>query len=256
MKLTTLFAFFLLLFSITVCAQEIDVNRKTGLVTVNGKEYCYIQPASKGAVKQFNVQNLQHQDLIFISENEGRQYDRETQSFVGDDYRIVFLGTHNWCTAKSDGIGFNNFQKIARLLVKEQLLQDNAVLPESERLFIRKNHGIFATRIEPATRPVRPSSATTPKDTSNASFVYVDMLDGDKFLRNGKVVGTYSRAATTPETIHFYSADDVKVATAVRRDDEWELSTNTDGKKVTLRYYSTGTIDRLFGYLLQRGYLK
>jgi hypothetical protein len=256
MKLTTLSAFFLLLCSITVRAQDIDVNRKTGLVTVNGKEYCYIQPANKGAVKQFNVQNLLHQDLIFISENEGRQYDREAQSFVGDDYRIVFLGTHNWCTTKSGGIGFNNFQKIARLLVKEQLLQNNAVLPESERLFIRKNHGIFATRIEPGAQPVPAAPVTATKDSSNNTYTYVDMLDGDRYLRNGKVVGTFSRAGSAPETLYFYGADDVKVATAVRKGDEWEVSTNKDGKKVTLRYYNTGTIDRLFSYLLQKGYLK
>jgi hypothetical protein len=256
MKPTTFIAFFLLLFSVTTYAQKIDVDRKSGLVTVDGDAYCYITPTTKSFVRQFLVQNLQHQDLIFVSENEARRYNRETQTFEGDDYRVVFLSTHNWCTAKSVGAGFNNYQKIARLLVKEHLLQDNAVLPESERLFIRANHGVFATRIEPATQPARSAPIAAAGDTSKGAYAYIDMLNGDKFLRNGKVVGSFSRSGSTPETLHFYGANDVKVATAVRSGDEWELTTLSDKQTVILRYNSTTPIDKLFGYLLEKASLK
>jgi hypothetical protein len=262
MKPTALLSALLLLLCHSAIAQRIDVDRKSGLVTIDGREYCYIVPASKGSVKQFNVQNLLHQDLIFVSENEAKQYNRESQTFEGDDYRLVFLGTHNWATANSGGFGYNNYQKIARMLFRERLLEGNAVVPESERLFIRARHGIFVTRIEPGTIAIQPNTATVPVKSETrldeigaAESVPAHYLKDDKFYTGTRAIGSFTRSKTGPETVNIYSTDDTKVASAVHNGDEWTLSTS-DGKRVTLRYYSNSTIERLFEYLISKGYLK
>jgi hypothetical protein len=256
MKYCTALLAILLMTAGTLCAQNINVDRNTGLVTVNGNEYCYIVPTSKGVVHQFNVQNLQHQDLIFVSENEGRQYNRETQTFEGDDYRVVFLGTHNWCTANSSGIGLSNYQKITRMLLQARILQNDSVVPESERLFIRNNRGIFVTKIEAGTVPKAGAPQADRGKAGKPAPVVADYLKEDRYYRNDKLVGSFTRSNGQTEVLQFFGSDDVKVATAVRNGDEWDITTTSDGRKVTLRYYSSNTVGRLFDYLLTKGYLK
>ncbi|RYZ20716.1 MAG: hypothetical protein EOO16_15720 [Chitinophagaceae bacterium] len=240
-------------------AQEVDVDRKSGLVTVNGREFCYIVPTGAGRVRQFNVQNLQRQDLILVTENEGKVFNSRSQAYEGDDYRMVFLGTHNWCTANSRGLTYNNYLRIARLLVDERLIQDNSVHPEAERLFVRKNQGIFNTRIEPGKQPAQTESTSTASGAisgkspvAHAPASRLEVLQGDKYLIDGVVVGTFTRKG---DAVQLYSANDVKVATAVRKGDEWELHTPSDEKRVSLRYYEDKSIERLFRYLQEKNYL-
>ncbi|TCJ14484.1 hypothetical protein EPD60_10880 [Flaviaesturariibacter flavus] len=251
----TFFLSLLLLAANLLRAQDIDVDRKTGLVTLNGREFCYIVPTSKGQVKQFNVQNLQHRDLIFVSENEGKRYNPQTQTYEGDDYRVVFLDTRNWCTTMGRGLGHNNYHKIARMLVAERLLQDGAVVPESERLFVRKNHGVFNTRIEPAESV---GKAGTGIEAPAAGQV---RIAGDKAYLGDRVIGSFrgNRTESTGEEAYtIYGPDDVQVATILRADQkaDWRITIPAENKSYMLRYYPDRAVERLFQSLVEKGYLK
>jgi hypothetical protein len=251
--------FFCLILALTTLAgmaQKYDVSRKTGLMTLDERPYCYIIPANNGGTKQFIVRDLQQQDLILVSENEGRKWNRETQAFEGDEFRFVFLQSHGWCGANSGGLSYNNYMRIAKILVRENLIVGGVVAATSEQNFIRKNAGVAGTVSSPS-QPAAPTAtpAAAPAATTTATTI---RIAADKIYTGNKLVGSFSRTAEEGESITVYNVDDVIVARAKRAitGGDWDIEIAREQKKLGLRYYADRSIERLLQFLYDKGHLK
>jgi hypothetical protein len=243
-----------------IFAQDIIVDKKTGLVKVDGKDAFYLVPTNKTFLsKDLRLENINHKELAYIrSENIQEGQTRQYMTFT-------FSATGNYCDA-SDYISFNTSKTLAKAIVAARLIVNDEISEDAERKFIVMHKGSFlkdpnAPKPAEVNVTVNNNTAAAGSGTPAAPAQPADILIKENRIYNSsELVGSFKKSVSgTLDVISVYSKDDTKVADAkhVANDNnaDWDIVL-ADGKKVTVLYNATTPLEKLFKYLVEKNYLK
>lgn len=250
MKKILFIAGMLLSATLSMQAQDLDVDKKTGLVQVDGKDAFYLTPKNKQFLESdFSLENLQHKELAYL---------KYTKYGNNSSYYMVFTKSGNQCSLY--GINpLNSMKQIAKNVAGANLVQDNAVSEEEERKFIILHNGRFIKDPALSTPPPPTERVIAPVESKQVSTGPADIsIKENKIYNNSEMVGVFKRASESGiTTVSVYNSNDAMVCKATHTDGndnaDWNLL--LDGKTVTLLYNSGAPLEKLFKYLAEKGYL-
>lgn len=226
-------------------AQDVDINKETNMVQVNGKDAFYLTPKNKQFLEcDYSLENLSHQELAYL---------KLTKYGSSICYNMVFTHSGNQCLLT----GFNSFgilKHLAKVVAGANLVQNNVVSNEEERKFVTLNGGTYmAPAPPPSTAPVADRSA------ERKNFAPAEIgIKGNKIYNNSEVAGIFkTQTVDGVTTISVYNNNDVMVCKASHKDNndnaDWDVL--IDGKAVTVLYNPGAPLEKLFKYLAEKGLL-
>ena len=241
-------------------SQDVEVNKTTGLVKVNGMDSFYAIKKNKELFNfDISIQNKNKEELAFL-----KYYDvntltwEERGSRQGTYHRLTFAKSSNTVNVFP---GMSTLKYVAKLFVTNKLIVNEAIDPAAERIFVVSNKGNLYQ--DPTPTPIN-VVINNPAPATNAptkAIVAADILvKGSNIYNGGELIGTFKRNISADSTlfINVYKKDDNKVCTAthpLKNDDaDWEVRF-TDDKTITLLYNPSSPIEKLFKFLVEKGYL-
>ena len=231
-------------------AQDVEVDKKTNIVQVDGKDAFMLVPKNKQFIESdYSLQNLQQKELAYLKLT---KYGNQV------NYFMVFTKTGNQCTLTGFGtVGV--IKHMSKIIAGANLVQGDAVSEEEERKFVILHNGSFVkdqnTPAAAAQEKVIPV-ATTDKHTG-AGPADISIKEG-KIYNNSEMVGVFKQSSDNGLTvINVYNNNDAMVCKATHLDGDNNADWNLilDGKAVTLLYNPATPLEKLFKYLAEKGYL-
>lgn len=142
---------------------------------------------------------------------------------------------------------------LAKQIAGANLVQNGAVSPAEERKFIVLHNGSFLQDPAPA-----PLERAVYNDPPRASAGPADIsLKERNIYNNSELVGIFRRTvAGNITTISVYNNTDALVCKATHPDDDnadWTIV--ADGKTASILYNPAAPLEKLFKYLVEKGYL-
>ena len=251
-----------LLVSVFVCAfqlsaQSVDVDKKTGLVTVDDKEAFYLEPKSMGMMTyDFSLQNLDHKEVAYLKHQEVPVRRKDGTTTTKTEYLMVFTKTGNLCTITGLSMLTGYMKPMAKMIASANLIQNGEVSPTEERKFITLNDGTFVNNTSLAPQKVVVSNTeSAPVRSSGPADI---SLKESKIYNNSEMVGVFKRTEDAGiTTISVYNNTDALVCKATHPnenpDADWTIV--SDGKSATILYNSAAPLEKLFKYLVEKGIL-
>jgi len=274
-----------LLYTVPAWAQKIDVEKKTGLISVDGRPSFYLVPINRVLfTADYALQNLQHEELAYLKAEQLPTYSPALGNSTELYYSFTFSRSGNYCELH----GFNSFsvtKSLARNIAAANLIQGNQITEAAERKFIVIHNGVFLNA------PNEPDYAGAGNDNNrddNRNDDPVQMRDqrddrnNDRNndrpdnrddhpqpmninIHNGHIydgdelIGNYTQPAdkSGKMIVRITGVDRQLIATASRglkATDDWKL-VMADGTKLTIRYYKESPLVKLFAYLADKRYL-
>jgi hypothetical protein len=238
----------LVILSTQLWAQDVEVEKNTGLVKIDGVDVFYLTPKNKKIfVCDYSLENLQHKELAYLK-----------YSQYGNDnfYYMVFTQSGNQCTLKYNSI-LGNIKQIAKMIAGASLVQNDAISETEERKFIILHHGNFIK--DPNQAPPVVEKVIVNNDNQRKTPIVADIIiKEDKIYNNSELVGVFKSKVEEGKTIiSVYNANDAMIckASRVEADKNADWSLLLDEKSVTLLYNPTTPLEKLFKYLVEKGYL-
>ncbi|RYY88573.1 MAG: hypothetical protein EOO15_08560 [Chitinophagaceae bacterium] len=246
-----------LMISTALHAQNVDVDKKTGIVKVDGKEAFIIETIGKGGAKGYSVQNLAKKEFVFVqNEVVGQSYNQSSRRMQDDvKMRFTFTATGNSCLVSSPILSFSYYKIIATVVARGRLLENESVSLESERRFVVSNGGQYRPVEQPVVVQV---SAPAPATAAVAASIQVK---GNRIYNHDEAIGSFKQSTDGGfEVIQVYSSSDQKVAVARhaqgKPDEDWSITLSADNRNVSVLYNTATPLERLFQYLTEKGILK
>lgn len=257
-KIITLFITCLI--AVVSFSQDIEVDKNTGLVKVDGRDSFYLIKKNKGIMgwADLSFQNLNKEELAYFTDKKTEDLPyNERGSHVGTFYKVTFTETGNTANIFPDA--FSGIKAIAKKIINAGLIKDNQVNAKAERSFIISNDGkIFR---EPNDKPITVVVKTEPAVNPAVQKAPADILiKENKIYNNSELAGSFKKLtdANNITTISVYNKDDSKIATATHNNADanadWNLSTMADGKTTQLLYNNSTPLEKLFKYLAEKGF--
>lgn len=134
----------LLLSGITpLFAQQVDFDKKSGLITVDGKPLFYLMGKNRVLFQSdYSLENLQHQELAYLKAEQQRIYSPGYGYTTETFYSMTFSNSGNYC--EIHGLtGFSMFKALAKNIAAARIVQNDAISVQAENKFIVMNNGIF-----------------------------------------------------------------------------------------------------------------
>jgi hypothetical protein len=232
-------------------AQDVDVDKKTGLVKVDGADAFYLTAKNKTILhNDYSLENLNHEELAYLKYEQDVRYTDRGEKSVGN-YRMVFTQTGNHCDLTEFSMITGIIKPIAKSIAAAQLVQNGAISLTEERKFIVLHNGAFARepiQRKPAAQKDQPV-AHAPADIS---------LKGNNIYNESELVGMYKITTDNGiSTILVYNGNDVLVCKASHEDgnDNADWNIQSDGKNITILYNSMAPLEKLFKYLVEKNML-
>jgi hypothetical protein len=242
-----------LFFSIGLFAQEIDVDKKTGLVSIDDKDAFYLVPKSMGllAENDYSLQNLDHKELAYLKHQDGTRYHSNGTTTTTNEYLMVFTKTGNQCVLKGFTLIGGTIRPMAKMIAAANLVQNGEVSETEERKFIILNKGSFVKNERVI---VVNNNDNTPRNIPPADI----SLKETNIYNNSEMVGVFRRMEEGGiTTISVYNNTDALVCKATHPSDnpnaDWTIV--ADGKTATILYNSNAPLEKLFKYLVEKGIL-
>lgn len=248
LKTSTLF-FFVILMAQGIYAQKakLSYDKKTDIISADNVPFAKMvrTPGDLiGLNKNYSIQNLEGEELVFLKYTLREHWDREEQKNVSTIwYEITF--TQSGARASIEkGLGMQKSGAM-KLAFQNDLIKDGKIDPEAEARFIHLFHGSYPT--------------SAPYE-SHAKVV----LNGNEILQEGNLIGKFLvKTITSPEMIEMmvlsvYSADGVKIAEAeapTTNAMEWAVVTLVDEKTYGFLYNAPNEKENLFDWLIDNNYL-
>ena len=249
----------LLTMSTSTFAQDVDVDKKTGLVTVDGTEAFYLTPKNKGIMSSdFALENLDHKELAYLKYTEGTKYTNNGTATT-TMYHMVFTESGNQCMLTDFSLLTGVMKPLAKRIVAASLVKDGAVSQMEERKFVTLNRGSFVRDAANSTSTNAAASRVQASDAPRSAAGPADIsLKDPNIYNNSELVGMYKRTVDAGvTTISIYNASDALVAKASHPDGDenadWTIV--ADGKTATILYNPAAPLEKLFKYLVEKGYL-
>jgi hypothetical protein len=250
---------FICINTLVAFTQNIEVDKNSGLVKVDGQDAFYLIFKNKGilSLKEISVENLAKEELAFIKERKVEELPwDEREGKAGVFYQFTFSETGN--TANIFPKGFSATKDISKAIVNAGLIKEGKMDPRSERNFVVSNNGtIFREPNKPVTVVVNnaPAGNTLPKAAVDIS------VKGNNIYNNSELIGSFKKSteAANLTTLSIYNKDDLKIATATHNDADanadWNLTTFADNKATQLLYNTAAPLEKLFKFLAEKGFL-
>ena len=230
-------------------AQDVDVDKKTGLITVDGKEAFYLTPKNKTIMtSDYALENLQHEELAYL------KYQEEGYgSHSVTTYHMVFTKTGNQCILRGFTMLTGTMKPMAKKIAGANLVQNGAVSEAEERKFIVLHNGSFLTDPNQPKEQARVVNNEPQRSAGPADIT----LKETNIYNNSELVGMFKRTVENDiTTITVYNTSDAMVCKANHPnagDADWSI--NADGKSVNILYNPAAPLEKLFKYLVEKGYL-
>ncbi|RZA02170.1 MAG: hypothetical protein EOP47_07980 [Sphingobacteriaceae bacterium] len=230
-------------------AQDVDVDKTTGLVKVDDKETFYLTPKNKSMMESdFSLENLQHEELAYLKLTKCN-----TGSGNSINYQMVFTQTGDQCMLSGFGT-FSIIKPLAKKIAGAGLVKNGKISDVEERKFILMNNGTFLK--SPASAPTEKVVVVdnTPKNNGPADI----SLKGTSIYNTSELVGIFKTSEDGDiSTLSVYNNNDALVckATHPRNNEEADWNLQLDGKTVTLLYNKNAPVEKLMKYLVEKGYL-
>lgn len=243
--------------AVTAVAQDVDVDKKTGLVMVDAKEAFYLTPKNKTIMhSDYALENLQHEELAYLKYAEVPKYTRSGGTSNQTVYQMVFTKSGNQCTIE----GFNLLSGVMKPLAKQiagaNLVKDGAVSLSEERKFIVLNHGTFLVDPYAASAPAENVRVVNNEPQKSAGPADISLKESNIY-NNSELVGVFKRTEENDvTTITVYNSSDAMICKAAHPNKDgadWEIM--ADGKTATILYNPAAPLEKLFKYLVEKGYL-
>lgn len=246
-----------------VLAQDVSIDKKSGLVQVNGKPAFYLSERNRILFDvDFSLENLQHTELAFIKLIKTKQWNSATRTY--DDvnfYTITFTKTKDFCELH-DINSFALKKSLSKNIAAAGLVVDGQISDAAEQKFIVIHNGIFFNDPRPAPPPVvvNVNGDGHGRNTGNNSGASINIsLNGDKIYNNDRLIGTFKSVNDGRRiTTSIYDQYDNKQAVADHvngTEDDWNLTLMQDGKRIQVRYHVDTPLIALFRFVVQEGYL-
>ena len=246
-----------LLCAFQLSAQSLDVDKKTGLVSLDDKDAFYLVPKSMGLMENdYSLQNLDHKELAYLKHQTATRYRNGSSSSV-TEYLMVFTKTGNQCTLTGFSLIGGIIKPMAKMIAGANLVQNGEVSEEEERKFITLNHGSFVKA--PSTQPEKAITVNTSNDNAPRNAGPADIsLKETNIYNNSEMVGVFKRTEETGvTTISVYNNTDALVGKATHPNDnpnaDWTIV--AEGKTATILYNSAAPLEKLFKYMVEKGIL-
>lgn len=125
-------------------AQRVDVDKKSGLITVDGKPSFYLMGKNRALFQaDYSLENLQHQELAYLKALQQPLYNPATNTNTTETFYVMtFTKTGNSCELHGY-TSFSIFKSLAKTIAAARLVQNNDVSVQEERKFIVMNNGQF-----------------------------------------------------------------------------------------------------------------
>jgi hypothetical protein len=252
---------FLALLFINANAQDIDVDKKTGLVQVDGKDAFYLKPKNKVLFSSdFSLQNMLGQELAYLKSTQGSRFNSATGTYQASQIFVVtFTQSANQCNI-TDFTSLSIIKSLAKTIVAANLVENNAISAASERKFVTMNNGTFFINpnAEQKKEPNIVVNVNTDQQSNHQKAAAVSiLLKNDKVYNNDELIANFKTNKTDAKTVlSIYNAKGELVCTASHPNndnDDWDLDINGTQKK--LLYNPTNPLEKLFTYLIDKGIL-
>ncbi len=133
----------LLLQILPAIAQKIEVEKKTGLITVDGTPSFYLTSRNRILFNaDYALENLQHQELAYLKYLQQPTYSPASGNSTETYYAMTFSQSGNSCELH----GFTSFsviKSLGRSIAAARLIQNNVISREAERKFVMMYNGVF-----------------------------------------------------------------------------------------------------------------
>lgn len=250
-------------------SQSNKVKYDKDTIKIDGEFYAIMKKKSVGLfINEFSVRNHDNVELIYLKYKTRPRWVNGVSSSEGY-YEFNFIGSGSNVNIYNL-IGANN---IAKFLIENNLIKNDAIDYDAERRFIQINHGYTpkneSSNSNQPTIIINNGGSSAPNNDvkaaapvkSNAKFT----IDGNKILRDGNLVGKFRLDTTNSSysqklifiTVYSDGGDKIAEASAPASNPaEWSIKTFSDDKTSTILYDSPGEKERLFKWLSDKGYLQ
>jgi hypothetical protein len=258
-------------------SQKMKVTYDDDTIKVDGVPYAIMTKKSAGVlIYDYSVRNMSGTELIFFKVLLRDTYGTRTYTAYGQGQEIYYEINFIASGGKAE-MDHKSGKGLAKMVVENNLIKNNAIDYEAERRFMQVYHGHYPSSEAPVSNnsaPVvvninnAPPQASTeqiapppapPKSKSPVT------INGNEIIRDNNVIGKF-REETTSSTysekqllITVYSEAGDKIAEAsapVASPKEWYIKTFSDGKNFSILYDSPGEREKLFRYLADKNYFQ
>ena len=236
--------------------QNVDVDKKTGLVSVDDKDAFYLIAKSVGMMDyDYSLQNLEGKELAYLKHTTGTRYNNNGTTSSTNDYLMVFSKTGNQCTLTGFGLITGTIKPMAKMIAAANLVQNGEISEAEERKFVVIHKGSFING--PARNEkviVMNSGDAAPRHVAPADI----SLKETNIYNNSELVGVFRYAEEAGiSTISVYNTSDALVCKATHPKDnpnaDWTIV--SDGKTATILYNTAAPLEKLFKYLVEKSIL-
>jgi hypothetical protein len=243
--------------SIVINAQNVDVDKKSGLVSIGDKETFYLTAKNTNIMgSDFSLENLQHQELAYLKKVEVAGY-RNGHETSNTNYLMVFTKSGNQCTLTGMSFLTGIIKPIAKKIAGANLVQNGEISFEEERKFLLLNNGTFInkpTQNAPEKVIVINNGNENNKNNTPANIVIKD----NKIYNNSELAGIYKFVQEEGnDIIKVYNSSDAQVCSASHKskndNDDWKIV--TDEKSINILYDAVSPLEKLFKYLVEKNIL-
>lgn len=133
------------LFSGSILAQDVQVDRKTGLVQVDGQDAFYLVAKETGKKysrffeKDYSLQNLDHQELAYLTLVKTESNGGNGSVHSVPNFDIAFTKSGNRCMLNR--LGMSIVRQLAMIIAAANLVQNGQISDEAEQQFLAKYKG-------------------------------------------------------------------------------------------------------------------
>lgn len=251
----------MLLLTATLCmllftagAQDMDIDKKTGLVRVDGQDAFYLTVKNKSIMQNdFALENLNREELAYLKYEEAVRYTSRGEKSI-TNYLMVFSKSGNQCYLTGFNMITGIMKPIAKSIAAAKLVQNGAISLAEERKFIVLHNGTFVKESLPQQAERVVVMNEQPKNTTPADI----SMKQNNIYNNSELVGIFKRTVEAGiSTISVYNNNDVLVCKATHEDGnenaDWNIQ--SDGKSITILYNSAAPLEKLFKYLVEKNIL-
>jgi hypothetical protein len=231
-----------LVFTTRITAQDIDINKKTGLVKLNGEEAYYLKSTNKILfVGDFSLQNINGVELAYLKTEQIENTNDNLENIIVGmylKYTITFTQSGNKCNFYNIS-AFNTRKALVKLFNKTGLIKNGLIDAEAEEKFITDNGGVYNKN--------NSSDLAKPK-SGLISF------NAEKIYENEAVIGNYTTTKNNDTiTVTVYNTANELVCNAIHpfKDSvEWQITfyNNIIHK---IEYNTSSPLEKLVSYLIE-----
>ena len=133
----------MLAFMAGTSAQRVEMDKKSGLITVDDKPSFYLIGKNRSIfLADYSLENLQHQELAYLKVLQQRIF-TPGYGYGTETFYVANFPSGNFC--ELHGLtGFSMFKALAKNIAAARLVQNDIIDPQAEQRFVRMNGGEFA----------------------------------------------------------------------------------------------------------------